>query len=465
MKLIIGVTLAVVILLVGILAALAMLGPKASGGGTGAEVTVEPVGRADLLEVVNAPGWIEPLRKVDISARVSARIDELPFEAGDAVHVGDVLVRLDASELEASLQSRQFRREAQAAQVEVDQLNIMAQRASLEGLAVSLAEADRDLKRQRQLLESGDISVSAVDDAQMQYDELKARHASGQAGLAAAEQALSVARHHLSAADAEIAQARENLDYTVMRSPIDGVVVRVIPEVGELAVTGTMNNPGTVIMEVADLSQMLMVAHVDESDITRVHKDQKAIIHVSAFEDREFDGVVRSVALATANPRGGSSIFETHILLHDTDTAIPIGLTADADIIVRSHENALKVPSQSVLVAKTDELPDDIRRDNASVDLDKTVTTVVYRFADGKTVVTPVKIGPSDVTHTLIKSGLDAGDRIITGPYKVLETIKHDQAVRQKTAEESGQDENDETPTTQPTDAAASDPESKPDAQ
>ena len=169
MKLIIGVTVAVVILLVGVLAALSMLGPKASGGGTGSMVTVEPVERGDLLEVVNAPGQIEPRRKVEISARVSARIDELPFQPGDAVKASDVLVRLDASELEASLQSRQARRKAQDAQIEVDQLNIGSQRATLQALAVSLADAERNLKRQRQLLESGDISVSAVDDAQMKF--------------------------------------------------------------------------------------------------------------------------------------------------------------------------------------------------------------------------------------------------------------------------------------------------------
>ena len=455
MKLIIGVTVAVVVLLVGVLAALSMLGPKASGSGTGSMVTIESVERGNLLEVVNAPGQIEPRRKVGISARVSARIDELPFEPGDTVKAGDVLVRLDASELKASLQSRLSRREAQAAQIEVDGLNIGSHEATLQALTVSLADAQRNLKRQRQLLESGDISVSAVDDAQMKSDELKARHESQQAALQAAQHALLVARHNLSAADAEIAQARENLEYTVMRSPIDGVVIRVNAEVGELAITGTMNNPGTVIMEVADLSRMLMVAYVDESDVARVHKEQNATIHLSAFEDREFHGIVNSVALASSTARSGSNIFETRVLLDNTDTAIPTGLTADADIVVTEHADVLKVPSQAVLGSKTDELPEDIRRDNPNIDRDKTMTTVVYRFIDGKAVVTPVRIGPSDVTHTLIESGLNEGDRIITGPYKELEKLTHDQAVRDKAAEELKEDKNEQAATTQPTDAAA----------
>lgn len=436
MKILIGVIGAVVVVVVLVLAAAAMLGPKASGGdGKGMEVVVEPVGRGELLETIAAPGIVDPRSKVEISARVSARITELPFDEGDKVKAGDVILRLDASELEASLRSRQSRRDAQSSQIAVDEHRIESETASLKRLRASLADAERDLARQKQLLASGDVSSSAVDDAQTRYDELVADLESRTASLAASRRALEVARHHLAAADGEITQAKENLAYTVISSPIDGVVIRRNADVGELAITGTMNNPGTVILEVADLTQMLMVAEVDESDIAQVREGQGASVRLVAFDDREFEGVVESVALASIFSRSGSTIFPTKIRIADEGERIPAGLNADAEIVVKRHEDALLVRSECVSGVKLDDLPDDIVNDNPHIDNEKTIATVVYRFVDGKAVVTPVIIGPSDGDHTLIESGLTEEDRVIAGPYKALEKLEHDMTVREKKQE------------------------------
>ena len=219
------------------------------------------------------------------------------------------------------------------------------------------------------------------------------------------------------------------LSYTTITSPIDGVVTRINAEVGELVITGTMNNPGTVIMEVADLSQMLVVAQVDEADVGKLEVGQKAIIYIDAFPNREFTGVVDSIALAHDMTHTKTKHYRTEILLDAASEKLHCGLTAHVDIETRRHTDVLKVPTQAVLAREVDSLPLDIRENSAEVDTTKTYATVVYRYIDGKAVVTPVKIGESDLTHTIIKSGITEEDKIVVGPYKVLEDIKHNQRI------------------------------------
>ncbi len=457
MKLIIGVTVGFVVLIVGVIGLVAVLGPGATagggGGGVGTAVRLEAVAVGELVEVVSAPGQVEPVTNVAISARVSARIAEVPFAAGEHVTKGDpdadppvpasVLLRLDSTDLEALLRSAQARRDGQAAQIEVEESRIESQAATLQGTQASLDEARRDLSRNRELVASGDVSRSAYEQAQMRHDELDSRYISAQANLEASRRALKVAGFSLQAADADIERARDNLSYTTITSPIDGVVTLVNVEPGEVAVTGTMNNPGTVLLEVADLSMMLVVAQLDEADIALVHEGQPARVRMLAYTDRVFDGTVRSVALSAT--RLGTKFFKTEILLKSEGDAIYSGLTADAEIEVARHTGVLTVPSQAVLGRPIDDLPVDIRDSSENVDKNKTIVTVVYRFIEGKAVLTPVQIGPSDVTHTVILRGLDVGERVIVGPYKALEGLKHDQSVKdEREDKDDGADTGDE---------------------
>ncbi len=445
MKIIIGVVIGVVVLIVGVVGLVALIGPGASGGGAGfgTAVRLEPVAVGELVEVVSAPGQVEPMTNVAISARVSARIAEVPFAAGERVTKGDpdadppvpasVLLRLDSTDLEALLRSSQARRDGQAAQIEVEESRIESQAATLDGTQASLDEARRDLNRNRELVASGDVSQSAYEQAQMRHDELDSRYASAQASLEASRRALKVAGYNLQAADADIERAKDNLSYTTITSPIDGVVTVVNVEPGEVAVTGTMNNPGTVLLEVADLSTMLVVAELDEADVALVHEGQPARVRMLAYPDRVFDGTVRSVALSAT--RLGTKFFKTEVLLDTKNEHIYSGLTADAEIEVARHTEVLTVPSQAVLGRPIDDLPVDIRDNSEHVDKDKTIVTVVYRFIDGKAVVTPVKIGSSDVTHTVVLAGVETGEQVIVGPYKVLEGLKHDQSVKDEREE------------------------------
>lgn len=444
------ITVIATLLVVSVIAGLIKGKGKASQKGK--VVRLETAQQGELVEYISAPGEIEPKTNVEISAKVSARIIELPYEEGNTVTCGDphatvpvpasVLVRLDAKDLESRLISARAGRAAQAAQAEVEKARIAAQRATLAGLAVSLEQAQRDLKRKKGLLQSQDISQSAFDEVQCKVDELKAQYAAQKHSLESAELNLIVLRHNLEAADAGIAQAKEALNYTTITSPIDGVITRINAEVGEMVVTGTMNNPGTVIMQVADLSEMLLVAQVDEADIGKLKLAQHATVRVQAFPENEFKGVVHSLALTHRLTSTGTKYFRTEILLAN-DPNLPklySGLTGHVDIETKKHTDVLKVPSQAVLGCPVDDLPLEIRENCPDVDSNKTFATVVYRYVDDKAVVTPVKTGPSNMTHTIILSGIAGNDKIVVGPYKVLEGLEHDQKISDERESEAKKD-------------------------
>jgi HlyD family secretion protein len=308
-------------------------------------------------------------------------------------------------------------------------------------------QAKRDLDRQVALYESQDVSRQVVDDAQARFDQLAAQAQAEELGLKADQANLKVLQFQIDAADAEIAQAQDELEYTVIASPIDGVITKLNAEVGEIVVTGTMNNAGTVIMEVADLSELIVEAEVDETDVTQVEVGQPAKIRAAAYDDSVLSGSVRSVSLAQETAGGSSGgmggggggtdskYYICEVLLDPEETGkirIFTGLTADVEIETRHHADVIRVPSQCVVGRRTDELPPEVRT-LPQVRIDKEFTPVVYRIVNGEAVVTPVEVGASDLRMTIITAGLEQGAQIVTGPFKVLETIQHAQKVRSET--------------------------------
>lgn len=407
-----------------------------SGHGKPEETVVrleKPVS-GDLVEFIQAPGLIEPETKVMIRSRISAQITQLPFQEGDRVTKGDpdadppvppsLLLQLDDSDLKAALRSAEANFSAQQSQVEVARTRIDIQQSTIAGVQVSLDQATKELVRFQKLLETGDISQSELDLKQTRVDELKTQFASAQKNLQSAKLGLTIAQHNLEAAKANVTRATESLRYTTIYSPIDGVVTQLNSEVGEMA-TGSLYNPGNVILQVADLSRMLVNAEVDETDICHVARGQKARIHVQAWPGMDFPGRVLTTALAHSFGGQGTKYYKVEILMDQLDKRILSGLTADVDIEIRHHRDIFKVPTQAVLSRPVEGLPPEIRDKNPNVQKKKTLTNVVYRMVDGEAIVTPVTIGESDETHTLIAAGVSADDLIVVGPFKALEGLKH----------------------------------------
>jgi HlyD family secretion protein len=295
----------------------------------------------------------------------------------------------------------------------------------------------------------------AYDEAEVRVDELRSQYASSQHSLEAAGLNLKVLEHNLESADAVIAQARESLSYTTIASPIDGIITRINAEVGEMVMTGTMNNAGTIIMQVGDLSEMLVVAEVDESDVGKLEVGQGAQVHIQAWPEKVFRGQVRSIALSHDLGNQGSKYYETEILLIDPNERIFTGMTADVDVEVAYHNDVLVLPSQAVLGRPVDELPVDIRDALTEEEKAKTYATVVFRYVDGKALITPVKIGAGNATHTIVTDGIEPGDEVVTGPYKELEALQHEKSIkdeREAKAEEEAQKKGDAAGTADPND-------------
>jgi len=439
-RIIIIVILVIVVAVVAVAGMGMMVRSKMKGDQKTTTVRVENAQSGELIEFVSAPGEIESLRNVEISAKVVARVVALPYDEGATVTKGDpnanppvppsVLVQLDSKDWQSQLVSAQANRDAQAAQIEVEKARIDSQKANLRGLLASLEQAKRNMERQQGLLQSKDIAQATFDQTKSQYDELSAQYSAAESTLQAAVLNLIVLQHNLEAADARIDQAKEALSYTTIVSPIDGTVTRLNAEVGELVMTGTMNNPGTIIMEIGDLSEMLVVAQVDEADVGKLKVGQKARVHVQAWPDKIFDGKVTTVALSHKFGNQGTKYYETEVLLIDPNEQVFTGMTADVDIAVAEHGEVLVVPSQAVLGRKVDELPVKIRDNLTEQERKKAFVSVVYVYKDGKAVATPVKVGASNTTQTVIESGLTAEDKIVVGPYKELEKLKHEQKIQ-----------------------------------
>lgn len=458
MKIAIGIIVAIVVLAGGwyfVSQRMNALDPNA------AMVTVrtEPVGRGDLVEIVSAPGQVQPKTKVQISARVAARIVELPFDEGATVTKSSVLVKLDATEMDAQLRATEARAAGQKAQLEESTARVQATASDIDASNIMLADSKRDLDRQKQLLASSDVSQSIVDSAQSKFDQLQQQLESSRHQLEADKLNLKVLSHAIEAAEAEILRAKDNLNYTTILSPIDGIITRLNAKAGEMVVTGTMNNPGTVIMEVSDLSEMQVDAQIDESNVAMVKEDQPAKVRITAYPDDIFDGTVKLVGLDTAVDQRQSSMsssssmqgkwYKARIVLDTAGKRIPAGLTADVDIETKHHRKVIKVPTQCVMGRSPDQIPEAMKK-RPEVDLNKTLITVVFVAKDNKAVLTPVAIGAGDMTHTIITSGLNEGDQIISGPYKVLPDLKDGQTLKVENPASTSQ------PTTQPATATTS---------
>lgn len=399
---------------------------------TATPVRVEAASKGDLIRTVSAPGSIEPRTLVKISSQVSAKVLAIPFREGETVEAGDVILRLDPQNLVAQLESAKA--------------SLRSEEARLDGVRADLINARLDYERAQQLVETGDAPRAELDAAEARY--------------LGARSTLRVIEASIEIAGANIDRVEEDLKNTVITSPIAGRVIALNTEVGETVIVGTTNTPGSVVLEIADLESMLVKAQVDETNIAPVRVNQPATVFINAYDDEQFRGKVEKIGLKRMVSATGTGYFIVEIALElEEGRALLSGLTASVDIEVEPFFDVVRVPSQAVLDRRVEELPDAIRSADL-VDRNKTFATVVYRFIDGKAVATPVNVGPSDLTHTVIQSGIEPGEVIVVGPYRVLDSLRHEQAIRDEaeTEKPAGEGEPGETIDGEPAPADGADP-------
>lgn len=395
------------------LLAVIVIASAAGGDPKGEVVYVEPVQRRDIQAIVSAPGEVDPKVKVNISAHVIGKIEKLYFREGDMVRKGDRLVDLERAAYVA--QRDRMRSEVANRRIEVSRARI------------SLANAEAQFKRAQDLSQQGIQAQELFEQTRLQRDNARA-------ALASAEEAVRQAL-------AGLAQAENDLERTMIVSPIDGKVVQLSAQEGEVVITGTMNNPGSVIAVIADLSEILVQAEVGETEITGIRVGQEARVRVDALPGRVFEGRVAEIgSSASVRAGAGSGIryFRVEISLINPDESLRPGMTSQVEIVTDAAKGALTVPIQSVVERDPKTLKVRTGRD-ARAASDSPLGKYVFLYENEKATLRPVTTGISNDTHVAIVSGLQEGDQIVTGPFRTLKSLENEARVRPE--EEGGGNE------------------------
>lgn len=364
------------------------------GGGDGAtEVRVEEIQTRDLVSTITATGNVRPRRQVNISSDVMGRVVQLNVEEGDEVERGTLLLRIDPSAIQAQV-SR-----ARAAQAQA-QAQVAQARANL-------LQAERDLERLQGLRARDPDLVSG-----QAFEEAQTRFEIQQATLQAAE-------FGAAQAGAQLEEVEDQQTRTTIVAPISGRVTRLNIEEGETAVVGTMNNPGSLLLAISDLSVIEAVLSVDETDVPRISLGDSAVVELDAFPGRQFAGEVSRIGNSAIQASGGqaraSVDFEVVLTLLDPPAELRPDLSATAEIIVDRRENAIAVPIVSVTLR-----PNEDGEDEEGVFV---LEEAVVRWR-------PITLGMTGATHFEVRSGLTTGERVVSGPFREILTLEDGVPVR-----------------------------------
>jgi HlyD family secretion protein len=380
------------------------------GGPKGEKVYVEPVTARNIQAIVTAPGEIDPKVKVNISAHIVGKIEKIYFVEGDAVRKGQRLVDLEKTAYQAAFLRSQ-------AAVSNSKIEVIRARTAL-------STAETVYKRAVNLKQQGIQAQELYDQARQGYDNAVAGFESAKQGVAQAEALLQ--------------SAQTDLDHTTILSPIAGKAVQLNAHEGEVVITGTMNNPGSVIAVIADLSEILVEATVGETEITGIRINETSKIHVDAIPDKEYNGHVAEIGSSAAIKQGagaGMRYFTVKVQIDNTDDRLRPGMTSQVAIVTTTAGSALSVPIQSVV----ERVPPSLAKSKTGTeDEDENAPKLKYVFVvkDGKVKLTEVKTGVSDATHVALTSGVTAKDSIVTGPFRTLKKLKDGDSV-EVTKEES----------------------------
>ncbi len=399
---------------------------------TGLAVTTEVVKSRDLEAIVSASGKIQPKRLVNISADTAGRVVDLAVNEGDRVTRGQFLLQIDPRSLRTRVDSGTA--SLQAAEASLGQL-----RQSVETARVQLDQLRLTLKRQQELWGEQLTTREALEKAQ---NDVKA----AESGLQERQKQVEGQERRLDQERASLESARYDLSKVRIESPIDGIVTRRNIQEGETAVIGTMNNAGTVLLTLADMSVIQAEVEVDETNIPEVAIGQPAKIMIDALPDRTFRGHVTEIGNSPIQAAGSTGTtssnqatnFKVVVVLDDDVPDVRPGFTCAADITTatRSHVTSVPIPAVAVreliydangeVVADPASTPNGRRRrpsETATVSGEllpgqtRKETEGVFVVRDGRARFVPIRMGIAGDRYFEVLAGLEAGDEVITGPY------------------------------------------------
>jgi len=390
---------------------------KGQGGRLG--VQAEDAKMGDISSTVRAPAKVQPETMVKISANVPGEVVRLSVKEGDSVRKGQFLLQLDGTQYQAQL------RQSQAA--------LDAVKSSLRLSDVSLEQSESLLKRKESLFERKLVSPEEIEAARTQRNTDKAR--------------VDVNREEVARSEAAVQSAQDNLRKTIFHSPIDGTVTQLNVERGEIVMVGTMNNPGTVILSVADLRRMKVEADVDETDVASIRLGQTATVKVDALPDTTLTGQVAEIANSPKMSELGTQEQQTNfvvdVMIDNPPPTLRPGMTADVEIKTATKKDILHVPIQAVVVRTAEELAKAKakagKRGRAGKEGSATAAETaaadapakkdeeikgVFVIVDGEAQFRKVRTGIASDTDLEVWGDLKPKDKVITGPNKVLRQLK-----------------------------------------
>jgi HlyD family secretion protein len=369
-------------------------------------VTIDKVKKQDLTSIISASGEVKPKKNVEISAQVPGRIIKIGVVEGQEVRAGDFLLKLDSTQYEAN--------------ADRDQNYIRAANAELIQAEARLHRDKASLGRQQKLFDDDLISKEQLETAQVQHEISEAQ--------------VNAIRFQIKQAEASLKSTLDNLAKTTYSSPIDGIITSLRVEEGEVAIIGTMNNPGTVLLTIADLSVMEVEVEVDETDVVGVALGQTARVRVDAFPNTVFEGKVTEIGSSAlqrttaAAATQESKDFKVVVTLGKPSEELKPGLSASADIVVAERTQAPAVPISSLVL-----------RDKAGADENAPATDEegVYVVENDRVKFIPVVKGITGGMMIEITSGLEEGQTIVTGPYASLRELKDGVLIKSEAKKES----------------------------
>jgi len=404
------------------------------------EVTTETIRTRDLEAVVSASGKIQPKRLVNISADTPGRVVDLAVNEGDRVARGQFLLQIDPKSLSTRVDSGAASLQAAEASLEQMRQAVQTSRVQLEQAQMTLAR-QQDLWREelttRESLERAENDVRAAESAIREREKQVATQAA-----------------RITQERAGLESARYDLSKVRIESPIDGIVTRRNIQEGETAVIGTMNNAGTVLLTLADMSVIQAEIEVDETNIPYVTLGQPATITIDALPDKTFTGRVTEIGnspiqtTATAGARQATN-FKVVVAIDDDIPDVRPGFTCSADITTATRQSVTAVPIPAVAVRElvydatgqvVKEPPRDPRRRNtvepvaAAAELKpghrREETEGVFMIRDGRVEFVPIKMGIAGDSYFEVISGLQPGDQVVTGPYASVRGMAEGDAVK-----------------------------------
>ncbi len=402
----------IAVVVVGLLATMGFLAMQREGRGA-VEVRVEAVGLRDLVDDVSATGHIEPKTHVDITTDVAGRIIALPVEEGQDVEEGDLLLQIDPALFRAAVE----RAEAGLAQAEA---NLAQQEATYQ-------QAQRDADRLTALQARGTDFVT----------EAEVEQATTNANVQ--NRLLEATEHQVHQAEASLDQERDRLGKTTIRAPMSGRITRLNVERGETAIVGTMNNPGTVLLTVADLSVMEAVIEVDETDVPDITIGDSAYVEIDAFPNRRFVGMVTEIgnsSIVPLNPASGGSNqaidFEVRIELRQPPEGIRPDLSATADVITDTRDQVPSIPITSLTLMDADEYEEIPNENLPSAPRSDVVQDIEGVFVVEGDIVRfrPVQIGIAGENYFEVVSGIELGTTVVSGSFQAIRELRDGSRIR-----------------------------------